>query len=199
MNEKFKPCLIEGCVGNSHYTAHGAKGWCNAHYQRWAKHGSPTAGGTSRGGPLEWLRAHLGHQGEGCLFWPFSHYPSGYAQVRYKGAATKASRVMCMLAHGQPPSPELEAAHSCGKGHLGCVHPQDLRWDTPKGNCADRVEHGTENRGERQWMAKLSREDVLAIRRQAGGISHRALAKQYGVSRMTITNILNRDTWAWLE
>lgn len=199
MNERFRPCSVEGCEGNSHYTARGAKGWCGAHYQRWAKYGDPLAGGTAHGEPVEWLLAHVNHLGDECLRWPFSRYQNGSAQVRYRGASTRASRIMCTLAHGEPFEPGLEAAHSCGKDHLGCVNPRHLRWDTPKGNCADRVEHGTENRGERQWMAKLTRDDVRQIRSMEGMFTHMELAKMFKVARMTVTDILRRKTWSWLE
>lgn len=199
MATSFKHCSVEHCNKNAHYSAHGAMGMCGAHYQRWKKYGDPLAGGTSPGEPTRWLEGHVDYSGDECLMWPFSRYPDGYGQVRFQGNSTNASRIMCLLAHGVPPLKSMEAAHSCGKGHLGCVNPRHLRWDTPKGNCADRAGHGTENRGESQWMAKLSSEDVLEIRSRAGLMLHRELARMYGVSRMTITDIVNRRTWAWLK
>jgi hypothetical protein len=36
-----KPCAIEGCGKPSD-----ARGYCNAHYARWRKYGSPTGGST---------------------------------------------------------------------------------------------------------------------------------------------------------
>lgn len=50
---------------------------------------------------------------------------------------------MCQKAHGDPPSPKHDAAHSCGRGHEGCVNPNHLSWKTKKQNQADRITHGT--------------------------------------------------------
>ena len=40
----------------------------------------------------------------------------------------------------------------------------NLRWDTRQGNIADKLIHGTDNRGEKNSQSKLSKEDVLNIR-----------------------------------
>lgn len=199
MATAFKHCSVDGCNNNAHYTKRGALGMCNAHYLRSKKFGDPKGGGTFVGEPLGWLKSHSNVIDSECLIWPYSNYPSGYGQIRYEGRSQKASRVMCTLVHGAPPRRGMEAAHSCGNGHLGCVNPSHIRWDTPKGNCADRAEHGTENRGTRQWMAKLKDEDVRDIRAKAGQMYHRDIARLHGVSRMTVTDIVNRRTWAWLE
>lgn len=198
MADSFKSCSVADCKGNSHYSRRGARGMCSAHYQRLMTHGDPLAGGARHGEPLKWLHAHAKHTADECLIWPFSNFPTGYGQVRYLGRSFKASRVMCIIAHGAP-SPRMEAAHSCGKGHEGCVNPAHLRWDTPKGNCADRAEHGTENRGEKQGGSKLTEAQVREIRSQKNTRMQRELAKDYGVSRMTISDVLHRRTWAWLN
>jgi len=198
MADHFKPCSVTDCKGNANYTKRGARGMCGAHYQRFMTYGDPLAGGVRHGEPLEWLNANAEHDGADCLLWPFSFYPDGYGQIRYLGAPTKASRVMCIIAHGAPDHGN-EASHSCGKGHLGCVNPKHLRWDTPKGNCADRTDHGTETRGEDQWAAKLTEANVVEIRAYRGPMTQREIAEQYGVSRMTISDVLHCRTWAWLK
>lgn len=198
MADSFKPCSVENCNRNAHYTARGASGLCCAHYNRFRAHGDPCGGATSWGAAGRWLRDHSSHTGSECLMWPYSRYSDGYGQVRHAGQATKASRAMCIIAHGEPPRDGMEAAHSCGNGHLGCVNPMHLRWDSPKGNCADRVAHGTENRGNRQWNCRLSEDKVRAIRSLHGKKLQREIAVMFGVSRMTVTDIINRKTWAWL-
>jgi len=37
---------------------------------------------------------------------------------------------MCRLANGDPALPWLEASHTCEQGHLGCVNPKHLEWET---------------------------------------------------------------------
>lgn len=93
-------------------------------------------GGALKGkGPgLLWLKAHVAHVGEECLIWPNSTNHQGYGQVGFYGKVVKAHRLMCILAHGDPPTPGHHAAHSCGNGHGGCVHPKHLSWKTPTQN-----------------------------------------------------------------
>jgi hypothetical protein len=199
MAERFKPCSIENCNGNAHYTARGAGGLCSGHYQRLRAHGDPCSGrATGWGAVGKWLREHALYAGAECLTWPFSRYADGYGQARYNGQSTKASRAMCIVAHGEPPEAGMEAAHSCGNGHLGCVNPMHLRWDTPKGNAADRVLHGTHVRGARQGGAKLDEEKVRAIRTLRHTRSRQEVAEMFGVSPMTVSDIALRRTWSWL-
>lgn len=186
-------CIVPGCDRQPR-----AKQLCLAHYERMKNHGDPLSGGTHVGAPLEWLVEHIRHAGDECLIWPFARFPDGNGQVRFRGRSQKASRVMCILAHGEPAGPRLEAAHSCGKGHEACVSQRHLRWDTPKGNCADKIIHGTHNRGERNYAAKLTEGDVIRIRALSGRLHQRQIAEMFGVSRMTVSDIFLRRTWAWL-
>lgn len=70
---------------------------------------------------------------------------------------------------------------------------ENLRWDTPKGNAADRLKHGTSFKWGRSPTAKLSQADAQEIRRVYldGGNSYRALAKSYGVSRTVIWRVVS--------
>lgn len=81
----------------------------------------------------------LPFEGNECLEWPYSGNNWGYGQLTVAGRLVVASRFVCEIAHGDPPTPEYQAAHSCGNGHLGCVNPQHLRWATPKENSADKI------------------------------------------------------------
>jgi hypothetical protein len=102
---------------------------------------------------------HVSYQGEDCLTWPFSRF--GYGTIY---GHKHAHRVMCELAYGPAPSPRHQVAHSCGKGHEGCVNPRHLRWATPKENSADMVLHGTALRGERAINVKLTTPEVHAVK-----------------------------------
>lgn len=187
-------CSIEGC-GNPHL----ARGWCERHYRRWRRHGDPLAGSTSWGVPMQWLRDHLDHTGDECLIWPFARGAAfGYGRIYADGETTVAHRLMCEHRHGPPPTPRHEAAHNCGNGHLGCVNGGHLRWATPKENHADKLIHGTHDRGERNSQAKLTEADVAAIRSRVG-ISYQQIAKQFGVSATTVWRVKRRLRWAWLE
>lgn len=190
-------CLVEGCA-----RTHAARGYCKLHYDRILQTGDPRSDMPPRAAPgsrVEWLLAHIDHEDDDCLMWPFSRDHRGYARITDDGVQRLASRTMCGLVNGPAPSSEHQAAHNCGNGHLGCINPRHLRWDTVTGNHADKAVHGTEIKGEDQWMAKLTEDDVLAIRRAEGTISQQAIADQYGVAQTTISKIQRRVAWAWLE
>ena len=72
----------------------------------------------------------------------------------------------------------------------------NLRWDTRKGNFADRDRHGTTARGERQGAAKLTEVDVRWIRHLSRrGASQRKIAARFGMSQSTIGSIVRREYW----
>lgn len=178
-------------------------GWCHPHYLRWRRHGDPLAGrsaGTGRGVATRYLNeVVLCHTGDECLIWPFSRNSNGYGQINRSRRPQIVSRLVCERLYGPAPTPTHQAAHSCGKGHEGCVSPKHLRWATPVGNQADRLEHGTHNRGERCGAAKLTDGEVREIRRLKGAMLIREIAEQFGISPGNIGNIFHGRTWAWLK
>lgn len=108
-----------------------------------------------------------------------------------------ASRMMCVLAHGEVPVPAMQAAHRCGHGHTGCMNPNHLYWADRSENEADKIAHGTSNRGEGNGHAKLTPAIVRAIRASSDGPA--ALADKYGISAPTVCDIRARRSWAWLK
>lgn len=192
-------CKIDGCDNPVK-----ARGWCHAHYCRWSRYGDPLAGGPPRGEKYGAALAYfkdivLNHRADECLFWPFSRSDRGYAHLGVPGGTKNVHRLVCEERHGPPPE-RSEAAHSCGKGHLGCVAWQHLSWKTRSANQMDRVEHGTSNRGERQHGAKLTEPEVRAIKeRLLAGESPATLAREFGVSRTTVSGIKRGDSWNHLR
>lgn len=192
----FKPCSVETCKGNANHSAKGARGYCHKHYRRWQRHGSAMGGGTEYGEPDRFIAEVANHwASDECLIWPYSRNNRGYGQISRGGRPKLVHRIVCEVAHGSPP-PDHQAAHSCGKGHEGCVNPRHLRWATTSENMLDRTSHGTDNRGERQGSSKLTKDDVLAIRASNARVTD--LARSYGVSPSTICGIQSGRTWAWL-
>lgn len=197
--KKVKPktgciCEIEGCNRPVK-----GDGLCNVHWCRRKRHGDPLGGGRERGWVLEWIKENSSYQGEECLIWPHYVNTNGYGQVSYKGSRTTASRLMCLFAHGEPPQDGkfYEAAHSCGKGHEGCVNPNHLRWATFSENAEDKIKHGTLLFGENAPHAKLSNDDVREIRRRLErGDIQKDIAADYDMDPSSVTKIKKGKLWS---
>lgn len=188
-------CSIDGC-GKKHM----ARGWCAAHYRRWGRNADPLAGGTAPGEPLRFFTDIIvPYEGDDCLIWPYSRNNKGYAIMAADGRDVLTHRQTCVAVYGSPPTPKHQAAHLCGKGHEGCVNPRHLSWKTRSENEADKVIHGTSNRGERCGASKLTEADVREIRVMLGTRTHAEIAKLFAVSRQTVSAIHARKRWAWHE
>jgi len=144
-----------------------------------------------RGKTIRWILANVSYNGDKCLIWPYSRLKNGYGNFGYLGEMHYAHRYMCELVNGPPPTPEHEAAHSCGRGHDGCAHPKHLSWKTKSGNLLDCRDHGTQVRNRYGNKGKLSREQVLEIKSLKGTKTQDEIAKSFGVSPPTIRDIFS--------
>lgn len=74
--------------------------------------------------------------------------------------------------------------------------PGNLEWATPKDNQNDRVRHGTHSRGERNPNAKLTNEQVAAIRQLVAGgttLTQVEIGRMFGVQQ--VSNMLHGRTY----
>jgi hypothetical protein len=85
----------------------------------------------------------------------------------------------------------MECCHNDGNPQNN--HLNNLRWDTSKNNHADKVKHGTTNRGEQCGTAKLTLEQIRAIRQDDR--LQRIIAAEYGVKDNTISRIKSGKRW----
>ena len=82
------------------------------------------------------------------------------------------------------------------------MNPAHLEMGTMADNMNDRIRDGTDNKGERHPMHKLTEEQVRQIKeRLRGGVrgTARVLAQEYGVSFATISDINVGRKWAWMD
>lgn len=146
---------------------------------------------------MTFIREHLGYDKEECLLWPFARdkrFGRGFA---YKdGKTVQAHREMCIAAHGPPPFEGACATHRCGKGHLGCVAPNHLKWATQKENAEDKYLHGTMPLGEDHPSSKLSAEQ--ALRAFTDARPAKTVAEELGCSATAIRLIRKGKNWGWL-
>jgi hypothetical protein len=142
-----------------------------------------------KGVAAAFLHHNVSYDGPSCLIWPMSRNVNGYAQFGFEGETYWAHRFMCELVNGPPPTPEHEAAHSCGRGKDGCVHPKHLSWKTQSENALDSRSHGTQARNPRGPAGKLTAEQVAEILALKGKATQASIAARYGVSPPTIRDI----------
>jgi hypothetical protein len=190
-------CSIEECDGIANRSARGCRGWCAMHYTRWRRHGDPLATKRTPNGETRsfYEKIVLTYDGDDCLIWPYNRFPSGYGAMYSPTGTTRVSRAVCEDVNGAPPTSTHQAAHSCGKGHLGCVTKRHLSWKTPSQNQLDRIAHGTDIGGSRHPGAKLVDDDIRNIRLMADLFTQRQLGSRFGVSKTMISNILRGKNW----
>lgn len=74
-----------------------------------------------------------------------------------------------------------------------CVNPDHLFLGSVAENAADKIAKGRDARGERNGQAKITEDDVRAIRSDPR--TNVAISKAYGVSETTVSEIKNRVWW----
>lgn len=129
-----------------------------------------------------WLVAHKDYAGDGCLKWPFAIAHSGYGRVGHAGKMWTTQRLMCVIAHGGPPTPSHVAAHNCGNGHLACCNPRHIEWKTARENQLDRKTHGRYEGGKGN-RTTLSPEVIAEIRSTKETETIPQIAARLGVGR----------------
>jgi hypothetical protein len=125
---------------------------------------------------------------------------NGYVAVTLckDGAERRISIHRLVLTAFVGPCPSgMEAAHSDGvRANCGLTN---LSWKSHRDNIADKVAHGTQQVGERNPAALLTRDDVVAIRRdyrrgcRTSGAP--ALGRRYGVSPSAILAVVHGVNW----
>src|SRR4029077_3442437 len=129
----------------------------------------------------------------GC--WKWSGATGRYGHLRMRNESGKwsgglAHRISWELHYGPFPK-EFSACHKCDTPT--CVRPDHLFLGTHADNIDDKCAKIRQARGERQWKAKLTKDDVLEIRRSED--TQWNIARKFGIHQATVWNILHRYTW----
>ena len=189
-------CVVDGC-GNRVRSR--KSGLCHMHFARVERHGRTDGVSQRHRKRFKWIDDHVDHRSDECLTWPFTTGDNGRGTMTVDGRPISAPRYMCILAHGAPPSEEMQTAHSCGNGHLGCMNPRHLRWATASENESDKIAHGTMRRGQMVNTSKLTESEVREIRAAGHSIGLAELSAKFGVSKQAIWAIRTRKNWGWLD
>lgn len=126
----------------------------------------------------------------GCWLWTRSVDGKGYGAITYAKKHQRAHRIS--YAAFKDIIPEgLYVCHKCDV--RACVNPDHLFLGTLQENFKDMRLKGRSCKGSKKWSAKLTEEQVLAIRKDSR--SSFVIGKEYGVSKVAIEMIKRRATW----
>lgn len=164
------------CVCGKRTGGRGSRGFCSDACRFWAK--------------VE--------KGPNCWLWTGARHREGagkkskrnlYGQVYYKGRPRRAHIVSWALSVGHLPHDGLQVCHHCDVPL--CVRPSHLFIGTAKDNLQDASQKGRLNIA-RPGRQKVSPEDIEAMRRRVtAGETHQAVARDFGISRSTVSEIIS--------
>lgn len=132
---------------------------------------------------------------DGCWVWTGRRH-HGYGVTTVTGRDEGAHRVSYTLAVGPIPD-GLGVLHHCD--NPPCVRPSHLFVGTQADNNRDMEQKGRAPKvfGEAHWKARLTEEQVRAIRRMRG-VGPTAIARQLGATRSAVRHVLAGNSWRWL-
>lgn len=134
----------------------------------------------------EWKRLRPGMDGR-----------TGHLSVSLKGKNYKVHRLVLEAFVG--PCPEgMEACHDPDPTPANCTLT-NLRWDTHANNMEDARRHGRLAIGERSGPTKLTECAVREIRLLFGVMPQPEIAKLFGITQQTVSDIKRGKSWSWLK
>lgn len=124
----------------------------------------------------------------GCHIWLGS--AERYGTLQAQGKTKLAHRVAFECARGPIPD-GMCVLHRCD--NMLCINPDHLFIGTTAENSADMTSKDRQAKGIRHGMAKLTPDQVKAIRHEVG--TQVEIAGRYGVDHRTIGRIKSGDLW----
>lgn len=144
-----------------------------------------------------WMKVNRTSGPNGCWEWTKSLTDKGYGQHGIGGKMMRAHRIAYALEIGPIPSGYF-VCHKCDNPK--CVNPAHLWTGTCRDNMNDMLSKGRGTlfpSGVANASSKLTMPQAIEIRGKYsyGKIGHRRLAREYGVTRVTIQQIIKMETW----
>lgn len=137
-------------------------------------------------------------KGDGCWIWTgakrYGYGVFGFGS-RTKGTLKSigAHKFSYLISHGKIEKGKV-IRHLCG--NPACVRPKHLRSGSVQDNANDCRRHGNIAHGERNGMSKLTNAQVSEILRLRPSVGPFKLARMFGVSYMTIYQIVTGRRWS---
>jgi hypothetical protein len=143
-------------------------------------------------GRVRRINCRLGHECRRAAI--VNRYPFICLPVDGKWKGLRVHNIVAEVFIGPRPTRRHQAAHNDGNP-LNC-RLDNIRWATPEENAADKIAHGTSVQGARNPKAKLTVEQVHAIReRLIVGVNTGQIAKEFGIAHGTAYEIATGKRW----
>lgn len=146
----------------------------------------------------EWLKRFWARvdRTDDCWTWCGARHTFGYGVVSFLGRQRYVHRLVYMMNHGRIPS-GMSVLHRCD--NPPCCRPDHLFLGSQLDNVRDMASKKRYHSypGEHHTLAALTNAEAARIRAllKEGGISQRQLARDYGVSNMTVWSIANGKSY----
>lgn len=176
---KYGPqCSVEGCE-----QVHYCKSFCRLHYLRMVKKGDPLQG---RKTALErFMDAHTTLPETGCWIWLKSGLETGYGRLKNELGKYEPAHRFAFRMFKDENIEGLFVCHRCDTP--ACVNPAHLFAGTRQDNMDDMVQKRRHTHGETAPRAKLSDEQVRAIR--VDPRVQRIIAAEYGIVESHVSRL----------
>lgn len=178
-------CSIEGCTYPCKWTN---RGWCQTHYHRWRRHGTPYHYVPATVEERFWSK--VDKSGD-CWLWTAYLDANRYGHFSIKRCRKSAHRVSYAFSVGQIPEGK-QVLHHCD--NPPCVNPDHLFLGTHDDNMADKKAKGRAPIGSNNGNSSLVESDVVVIRK-IKGITRWRMAEIFGVHKSTIDRVLANTIW----
>lgn len=125
------------------------------------------------------------------MVWPHALTDRGYGAVTIYGRPHRVHRVVYEAAHG-PLAPGVLLRHTCD--NRACARLDHLLPGTPAENTADMLARDRAAKGVRNARARLTDDDVRAIRVATG--TQAEIGRRFGIPRSQAGKIRRGEAWA---
>jgi predicted XRE-type DNA-binding protein len=162
--------------------------------------------GASKDGQI-WTRKKIGPPYGLTTHWrKVKCHPNRHGHLVFTRKIRKENRVLNVFAHHMV----LECFVGFAPKGMVCRHFPDrnpannrlenLQWGTRKENQADRKVHGTDDRGEKSFNAKLTEEKAMQILQLSrDGLPQSRIAKIVNISQQQVSNVVSGKCWKHLS
>ena len=134
---------------------------------------------------------------DSCWLWKASLNTYGYGCFWWNKKQHQSHRISWLIKYGAGSDKLL--LHSCDNPN--CVNPDHLREGTQADNIKDKMIRNRQAKGEKNGQAKLTEEQVLAMKEkyETGGHSLAGLGREYGISVTAVMYIVTGRNWSHLH